>query len=99
MATTNAAGTCTSPGCNATAWGGKCRKHRHEKRNRSGGDPRPYRNANYQKLRKVVLKEEPICRICKKFKSVIVDHINGDNTDNRRENLQGACNPCNTRKG
>jgi len=53
---------------------------------------------NHRKLRKIILSEEPICRICRKAPSTEMDHIDGDNTNLSRENLQGACKSCHSRK-
>ena len=98
MAKTLKRGTCTAPGCGATCTGGRCDKHKRPV-NRSGADPRPYASKEFQQNRKIVLSRHPICRICKKWPSKIVDHVNGIKTDNRLTNLQGLCYGCNTSKG
>lgn len=38
------------------------------------------------------------CSICSSQYRVSIDHINGDNTDHRSENLQVLCTPCNISK-
>lgn len=55
----------------------------------------------YEAIRRYVLEQEPVCRICNVSPSTEVDHIwprYYGGTDNRA-NLQGVCSPCNKRKG
>lgn len=77
------------------------RKHRW-------GKPAPASSRGYGaahiRLRRVVLKEEPLCRECLKHgrqsRATVLDHIQpkclggGD----ERRNLQGLCQPCNLSK-
>jgi 5-methylcytosine-specific restriction endonuclease McrA len=99
MAKTLKLGTCTAPGCNATATGGRCSKHPRPPVNRTGSDARPYSAPEFKKHRAAIMARRPICNICKKWPAKVVDHINGNNKDNRLENLQPACYGCNTKKG
>lgn len=48
----------------------------------------------------MILRRDPICKVCDRNASVEVDHIipkarGGDNSD---ENLQGICGECHTQK-
>ena len=56
----------------------------------------------WRRLRAWVLAREPLCRECRRKGRVTqgteVDHIDGDSFNNARENLQGLCKPCHTRK-
>lgn len=45
----------------------------------------------------MVLREEPACRSCGDPASE-VDHIDGDVTNNRRDNLQPLCGTCHKKK-
>lgn len=60
-----------------------------------------YHTPRWRRLRKVVLNNEPICKICKIAMSDTVDHKTpvskgGDFWD--IVNLQGVCKPCNNKK-
>ncbi|WP_425582326.1 HNH endonuclease [Streptomyces synnematoformans] len=63
---------------------------------RPGGSSRKWRV-----LRAVVLSEEPVCRWCQNAPTTHVDHIipRARGGDDRRENLCGACGPCNLARG
>jgi 5-methylcytosine-specific restriction protein A len=69
-------------------------------------DPRTTTQRGYgwpwQKARKVVLAEEPLCRICSKDGRVTVaeevDHIDGNSHNNERENLRPLCRLCHLRR-
>lgn len=62
----------------------------------------PLNTARWQKLRRVVLDREPLCRECRSMGVVKgatdVDHISGDPSDNRLDNLQPLCHSCHSRK-
>ncbi|WP_158625971.1 HNH endonuclease [Arsenicitalea aurantiaca] len=52
----------------------------------------------WQKLRLLVLADEPLCRICREQGRITaaeeVDHIDGNAHNNDRENLRPLCRPC-----
>lgn len=53
----------------------------------------------WQQLRKLVLAEEPLCRMCWEDGGLVVaatevDHIDGDSHHNDRENLRPLCHTC-----
>ncbi len=77
------------------------------KASRSGrdADPRrtiPLNSSRWQRLRDVVLSQEPLCRHCKERGIVTpatdVDHVSGDPSDNSRDNLAGLCHSCHSIK-
>ena len=87
--------------------GGYCPEHRRQVRKerdarRSG--PRPYSSAHWQRLRRLVLGREPLCRICmadgRVVEATVVDHITplADGGTNDVTNLQPLCKPCHDRK-
>ncbi|HTN60258.1 MAG TPA: AAA family ATPase [Devosia sp.] len=52
----------------------------------------------WQKLRPLILADEPLCRFCKAKWLIVaadeIDHIDGDSHNNDRENLRPLCRPC-----
>ena len=55
---------------------------------------------NWRRLRVMVLREEPICRVCQHEPSTQVDHITAKTKGgtNDRDNLRGICASCHSRK-
>lgn len=43
----------------------------------------------------MVRQQEPFCRMCKRNRSALTDHIDGDWRNCDRENLRALCRPCN----
>jgi len=63
---------------------------------RGGSDPF-YKTALWLKARAVVMMEEPICRMCQKRETTMVDHViprKLGGSDLARDNLQGLCAHC-----
>lgn len=62
----------------------------------------PLQSARWQRLRARILAERPLCAYCARRGIVTiatdVDHISGDPSDNRRENLQSLCHECHSTK-
>ena len=97
---------CAHPGCpelTASTW---CARHERERPPRPRKpDTRPSAHRRgygrrWERLRRLVLARDPICRICGQAPATEVDHI----VPKRRggpdsmENLQGLCKPCHSRK-
>lgn len=68
-------------------------------------DDRPSASARgygrtWQRLRRMVLAREPVCRSCQREPASEVDHIIAldKGGTNAMENLQGLCKPCHSRK-
>ncbi len=61
-----------------------------------------YMQPRWRALRKIVLREEPICRMCQREASSHVDHIiprkKRPDLAFERSNLQGLCQPCHNAK-
>lgn len=77
------------------------------KANRTGrdADPRrtiPLNSKRWQDLRELILSDEPLCKHCLERGHITpatdVDHVSGDPSDNSRDNLQGLCHECHSRK-
>ena len=65
--------------------------------NRGGRSDPFYHSSKWRRIASLVMKEEPLCRVCKSSESKVVDHIKpirqgGDRV--MRENLQGLCYKC-----
>lgn len=62
----------------------------------------PTWSAEWRAIRAAVLLEQPLCACCAAADRVTaateVDHIDEDAQNNARENLQGLCKPCHSRK-
>lgn len=78
-----------------------------KKSNQTGrnSDPRrtiPLNSSRWQRLRALILDEEPLCRHCGERGLTVpatdVDHRSGDPSDNSRDNLQGLCHACHSLK-
>ena len=100
---------CSYPGCPALVESGsRCEKHKRDRqydrdydRTRGTAHQRGY-GVNWQRLRKMVLGAEPLCRHCKK-EGVInpaqeVDHIDGNAYNLEWSNLQPLCKSCHSKK-
>jgi 5-methylcytosine-specific restriction protein A len=65
-------------------------------------NPGIYASEEWRVLRRVVLREQPICRGCQLARSSHVDHIKAHKGDPRlfwdRTNLQGLCRACHSSK-
>jgi 5-methylcytosine-specific restriction protein A len=62
----------------------------------------PTNSEAWRRIRAIVLSEQPLCEECNRQNRTtgasVVDHINGDASDNRRENLQSLCPSCHSKK-
>ena len=102
---------CPHPGCAALVSKGYCEEHtqdatqydRQYDRQRGTARARGY-GKQWEKLRVIVLAEEPLCRECdavgRTEPATDVDHIlpkRQGGTD-KRENLQGLCHSCHSKK-
>lgn len=92
---------CSIPGCPALVSSGRCAQHQlaAPKDERPSAAARGY-GTDWRKLRVVILRRDPVCRLCKQSPSRHVDHIisrEGGGSD-RPSNLQGTCARCHSRK-
>jgi len=99
---------CADPTCSVLVTGGRCATHARElDRARWNADVRRwYHTARWQQLRRLVLKEEPLCGDClvdgRTTASTDVDHEHPHGGDPilfwSRANLRGRCHGCHSRK-
>lgn len=93
---------CRQPGCPALTEGRYCPAHAKEhawESTTTSSTQRGY-GARWQKLRRMILNRDPICRLCGRADSTDVDHVvpksqGGDDSD---ANLQGVCDDCHQAK-
>jgi 5-methylcytosine-specific restriction protein A len=104
---TRASKVCTVRGCPRFTDGGSlCPAHLSARRAESdakrGPDRQWYGAPAWRALRAIVLREEPICRLCSKTPSTIVDHIEPRQARPDlalvRGNLRGLCKSCHDRR-
>lgn len=91
---------CTQPGCAELTLDGRCPAHQRQYDNSRGTAAERGYGARWRRLRMMILRRDPICRMCNRAASVHVDHIvprarGGQDTDG---NLQGLCPSCHSRK-
>jgi len=90
---------CIEPGCNhRTTTGNRCAAHR--KQHKGLGQQAPYNTRWWRRVRAVVLSEQPLCAACNTQPATQCDHIKPLDVGgtNERDNLQGLCAACHTRK-
>lgn len=70
-----------------------------EERRRGSSAARGY-DAEWRRVRAIVLAEEPTCRVCHEAPSTDVDHIvpKRQGGTNARANLRGVCHSCHSSK-
>lgn len=69
-----------------------------KEKQQSNGRTLALNSAAWRKLRAQVLREQPLCAICKTEWATDVDHRDNDPTNNERTNLQGLCHACHSLK-
>jgi len=95
---------CRWPGCPELTHDRFCPAHakKHSQQyeeSRPSSHQRGY-GRRWQRIRRIILRRDPICKICGRAPSTEVDHIiprEAGGTDDP-DNLQGACKPCHSRK-
>ncbi|SCY25922.1 HNH endonuclease signature motif containing protein [Alkaliphilus peptidifermentans] len=101
---------CSYTGCPELCEGRYCDKHQREMDIEYDRSNRPYKKlyktGKWQKLRRQVLANHPLCKVCKIngriIKATVVDHINPHKGDEKLfydiENLQSLCKSCHDSK-
>ncbi|MGN5354342.1 HNH endonuclease signature motif containing protein [Ralstonia sp. L16] len=107
-----AASICRHPGCGRRiAEPGYCEAHLGDQRQwdsnararaRQAKRALPTNSTAWRRLREATLRRNPLCAECQRTKRVtpatVVDHIDGDATNNEPANLQGLCPSCHSAK-
>jgi 5-methylcytosine-specific restriction protein A len=101
---------CREPNCPGIAYGyGKryCEEHKEKEIRKTWGMRREEKlsfhgTRRHQKLRLVVLRRDPICKICDSQASTVADHIlparEYPELKWKLDNLQGLCRSCHNKK-
>lgn len=96
---------CNYPGCNQLTTERYCEKHKKQEQQRQDqqrgtATQRGY-DANWRRIRRMILIEEPLCRECMKHgvikPATDVHHIDGDVSTMNRDNLEPLCHECHSR--
>lgn len=69
----------------------------HQRKPWAGSTRRQQLPRGWGRLRRLVLRRDPVCRICGVAPSTEVDHIRRGN-DHSLDNLRGVCGPCHKEK-
>ena len=81
---------------------GRTRQTERDREQRRADRRKIYNSPEWQRLRQVVLDEEPACMACHQERSTEVDHINPlakcPDLALVRKNLQGLCAACHAKK-
>lgn len=97
---------CSKPGCPELVDGGYCESHSggsdnasdrsHEAQERK----KHYSTERWKRVRKRVLRRDPVCQMCEERPAEEVDHITplAEGGDDSMENLQGLCESCHSKK-
>lgn len=99
---------CKFPGCPELTEGNYCEAHQREKESYRSSRPYKhlYNSIHWQRLRKQVLNQQPLCVECMKVKRIapatVVDHIKPHKGNEKLffdiNNLQPLCKSCHDRK-
>lgn len=98
---------CSQPGCAALAhYRGRCELHARNWEQRRGTTTQRGYDGAWQRLRRMVLADEPLCRHCAAADRITiateVDHIvpldSAPHLRLERSNLQPLCHPCHDAK-
>ncbi len=88
---------CGQGGCPELVSGrARCSAHTIE-RKKDPTQAKFYGSSQWQKLRAIVKRQQPICGMCKRAPSTSVHHKDGDWKNCTMENLEGVCKPCHAR--
>lgn len=86
---------CAQPGCPVLVYGAsRCAAHKVERR-KDPEQARFYGSSRWQSIRSLIRHRDPLCVMCSREPSKIVDHIDGDWRNNDPSNLRGLCAACN----
>ena len=94
--------TCITCGRPAVRGRSRCKDHGGKAWARQPASRRTqYNDLEYQRNRKIVLEQEPICHWCRLRPSTTADHVRSvaKGGGHELENLVGACARCNERRG
>ena len=69
-----------------------------KEKQQSNGRTLALNSTAWRKLRATVLRESPLCALCRTATATEVDHVDDDPTNNDRANLSALCKPCHSRK-
>jgi 5-methylcytosine-specific restriction enzyme A len=99
---------CTVAGCPTLCTGGRCTEHkRAADRQRGSAAERGYGSKAWRFARRVVLRRDPICVLCKRAFSTLADHwpisrrelvAMGVRDPDAPHRLRGLCGPCHSRE-
>lgn len=99
VSASRAAHVCAFPRCPTIVVGQtRCPEHTITRTQRQAKDPAQakfYASSRWRAISLMVRREEPFCRLCKRARSRMTDHIDQDWRNCARENLRALCHECN----
>lgn len=88
---------CAVASCPTLTRNPRCPAHTITREQRNPKDPAQakfYGSAQWKKIRAIVKRRDPICKMCNRAPTTTVHHKDNNWRNNEPSNHEGACDPC-----